>query len=170
MDGPKKNCNDDVVNCIQVKNIITKIAWKCKVHKNFSKKNLGLKKRIVTIPNLIATPKLFANVISKDFNQYTLLCVSRLDTQKNLEILILAFSLLAKEFDNWNLKIIGNGSLIQELQNLIKHLNLTKRIKILSTKNNIIYYTGTDTSTYITSSETSNYPRYRSIYYYLVFK
>jgi len=97
-----------------------------------------LKKRIVAIPNPVATPELFANVISKDFNQYTLLCVSRLDTQKNLEILVLAFSLLAKEFDDWNLKIIGNGSLIHELQNLIKHLNLTKRIKILSTKNNII--------------------------------
>ena len=96
-----------------------------------------LKKRIVTIPNPITTPKLFANVVSKDINQYTLLCVSRLDAQKNLEILISAFSLLAREFDNWNLKIIGNGSLIQELQNLIKHLNLTKRIKILSTKNNI---------------------------------
>jgi hypothetical protein len=48
MDGPKKNCNDDAINCIQVKNIITKIAWNCKVYKNFSKKNLGLKKRIVT--------------------------------------------------------------------------------------------------------------------------
>ena len=96
-----------------------------------------LNKRIVAIPNPIATPKLFANVVSKDINQYTLLCVSRLDTQKNLEILILAFSLLAKEFDNWNLKIIGNGSLIQELQSLIKHLSLTKRIKILVSKTTI---------------------------------
>ena len=48
MDGPKKNCSNDAINCIQVRNIITKIAWNCKVYKNFSKKNLGLKKRIVT--------------------------------------------------------------------------------------------------------------------------
>jgi GalNAc-alpha-(1->4)-GalNAc-alpha-(1->3)-diNAcBac-PP-undecaprenol alpha-1,4-N-acetyl-D-galactosaminyltransferase len=93
-----------------------------------------LKKKIVVISNPIATPKVFSNVISSNNNQYTLLCISRLDSQKNLETLILAFSLLKNIFDNWNLKIIGNGFLKEELQNLINNLNLNKRIKIIDNK------------------------------------
>jgi hypothetical protein len=48
MDGPRRGSNNDIVNCFLVKNIITQISWKCRVYKNFSKKNLGLKNRIVT--------------------------------------------------------------------------------------------------------------------------
>jgi GalNAc-alpha-(1->4)-GalNAc-alpha-(1->3)-diNAcBac-PP-undecaprenol alpha-1,4-N-acetyl-D-galactosaminyltransferase len=96
-----------------------------------------LKKKMVVVANPIVTPKVFSNVISKNNNQYTLLCISRLDNQKNLETLILAFSLLKNIFDNWNLKIIGNGFLKEELQYLINHLALNKRIKILDSKTNI---------------------------------
>ena len=96
-----------------------------------------LKKKIVVISNPIATPKVFSNVISNYNNQYTLLCISRLDSQKNLETLILAFSLLRNLFVNWNLKIIGNGFLKEKLQNLINHLELKKRVKILDSKTNI---------------------------------
>ena len=40
MDGPRRGSNNDIVNCFLVKNIITQISWKCRVYKNFSKKNL----------------------------------------------------------------------------------------------------------------------------------
>jgi hypothetical protein len=48
MDGPRIGNNDDLINCKKVKNIVSKINWDCKVHKNFFKFNTGLKKRIVT--------------------------------------------------------------------------------------------------------------------------
>jgi hypothetical protein len=48
MDGPRPKNRNDLINCNKVKHIISKINWRCKVHKNFSKVNLGLKKRIVS--------------------------------------------------------------------------------------------------------------------------
>ena len=48
LDGPKKNDLLDQINCNKVKNIVTDIKWKCKIYKNFSKDNTGLKKRIIT--------------------------------------------------------------------------------------------------------------------------
>ena len=48
MDGPKMKNNSDLINCEKVKKIISQINWDCKVYKNFSKINLGLKKRVVS--------------------------------------------------------------------------------------------------------------------------
>lgn len=48
MDGPRLGNKKDLKNCKQVKKIICKIDWKCKVYKNFSINNLGLKKRVIS--------------------------------------------------------------------------------------------------------------------------
>ena len=48
VDGPREGNFQDLKNNEKVKKIISNIDWKCKVYKNFSKKNLGLKKRIVS--------------------------------------------------------------------------------------------------------------------------
>lgn len=45
MDGPRKNNKKDIINCLKVRKIISNINWNCRVHSNFSKINLGLKKR-----------------------------------------------------------------------------------------------------------------------------
>lgn len=48
MDAPKLGNNSDKKKCAKVKKIISQIDWKCKVYKNFSKHNLGLKTRITS--------------------------------------------------------------------------------------------------------------------------
>lgn len=48
LDGPRKSNKQDKINCPKVKKIIQNINWKCKVYKNFSKENLGLKNRFFT--------------------------------------------------------------------------------------------------------------------------
>ena len=48
LDGPRKNNKRDKINCLKVKKIIQNINWKCKLYKNFSKENLGLKNRFFT--------------------------------------------------------------------------------------------------------------------------
>lgn len=55
MDGPRMGKKKDIKNCIKVKEIISNIDWKCKVYKNFSKKNLGSKNRIVSGLNWVFT-------------------------------------------------------------------------------------------------------------------
>jgi len=42
-DGPRKNNNIDIVNCLKVKEIIRKIDWNCEVKTLYRKKNLGCK-------------------------------------------------------------------------------------------------------------------------------
>jgi glycosyltransferase involved in cell wall biosynthesis len=96
-----------------------------------------LRKKIVAIPNPVKPAREIAKVNLKNGKQYTLLCVSRFDKQKNLESLIMAFSMLAKECNNWNLKIIGNGILKPDIQNLINNLDLNKRIKIIDSKTDV---------------------------------
>lgn len=48
MDGPRLGNNIDLKNCKKVKKIISQIDWKCKVFRNFSNDNLGLKKRVIS--------------------------------------------------------------------------------------------------------------------------
>lgn len=48
MDGPRYKNSQDIQNIKKVRKIIEEINWKCKIYKNFSKNNLGLKKRVVS--------------------------------------------------------------------------------------------------------------------------
>jgi hypothetical protein len=66
MDGPKENSQKDNENCILVKNIVSQISWKCKVYKNFSKKNLGLKNRIVSGLNWVFSNTNSAIILEDD--------------------------------------------------------------------------------------------------------
>ena len=43
-DGPRENFKDDIKLCNEVRNLINKISWNCKIETNFSEKNLSLKK------------------------------------------------------------------------------------------------------------------------------
>jgi hypothetical protein len=45
-DGPKDK--QDVEKCKKTRDLIKSIDWKCEIHKNYSLKNLGLRKRVVT--------------------------------------------------------------------------------------------------------------------------
>lgn len=47
-DGPRKNNPNDKQKCKETRAILKHIDWKCKVYKDFSKINLGCKKRIVS--------------------------------------------------------------------------------------------------------------------------
>ena len=57
---------EDIINCLLVKNIVTNISWNCIVYKNFSKKNLGLKKRIVSGLNWVFSKTKSAIILEDD--------------------------------------------------------------------------------------------------------
>ena len=48
LDGPRKNNKQDKIRCLKVKKIVQDINWDCKLYRNFSKENLGLKNRFFT--------------------------------------------------------------------------------------------------------------------------
>lgn len=47
-DGPREGNNDDKHLCLETKDIVEKIDWDCKVHKDYSNNNIGLRKRVST--------------------------------------------------------------------------------------------------------------------------
>ena len=68
------------------------------------------------------------NNISEEFK---FICISRLDKIKNVQLQIKAFYHLNREIKNIRLNIVGVGAERKNLENLVKKLNLDKKITFL---------------------------------------
>ncbi|WP_108821333.1 glycosyltransferase [Dysgonomonas sp. Marseille-P4361] len=69
----------------------------------------------------------------------TLLFVGRLCTEKQVDILVNIWNKIYKDFPDWNLKILGNGSKYSEIKNLISKLEV-KNIELLGFQQPEKYY------------------------------
>ncbi|GJL99843.1 MAG: glycosyl transferase family 1 [Methyloligella sp.] len=88
-----------------------------------------LNKKMIVVPNpVFVKDNIKANLIGNDNDRKTMLTIGRLDKQKDHKVLIEAFSKIASEFPEWDLKIIGEGELRTELEKQIKKNGLTNRI------------------------------------------
>lgn len=67
----------------------------------------------------------------------TILSVGRLATQKQFDLLIRAFAIIHNQHPDWQLVIIGEGKLQQELVSLISNLHLTKKAKVIAPQKNM---------------------------------
>jgi len=67
----------------------------------------------------------------------TLLAVGRLEPQKDHGTLIDAFSQIAADCPDWNLRVIGDGSLRTMLEDQIQALGLIERISLINSTQNI---------------------------------
>lgn len=66
-----------------------------------------------------------------------IVCVGRLEEQKNHRLLIRAFSHISKKFPDYKLGIYGEGSLQDELEEIIEQLNLNNKVILHGVSNNI---------------------------------
>lgn len=83
--------------------------------------------------------------------------VGRLEREKGFDYLIEAFCLVAKENINWNLYILGDGSLRSELISLIKLKKMEDRIFLLGRVGNVgDWYEYADI--YVMSSRSEGFP------------
>ncbi len=82
--------------------------------------------------------KLSNEEIDKNLNKPFFLSVGRLDSGKNHSLLIRAFSKLKN--DKFDLVILGEGVLKNELQNLIRELNLENRVHLMGFEKNPYKY------------------------------
>ncbi len=97
-----------------------------------------LRKKIRSIPNPVFPVKGKANVTVPDKEgKYTILTVTRLCRQKNLEEMIKAFAKIANKHSKWNLKIIGDGQWYETLKKLISELKLENRVFLLGKRSNV---------------------------------
>lgn len=96
--------------------------------------------------HVISNPVFMPNHTHKtESKKKKILSVGRLAYQKNHEVLINAFSLLAKDHLDWNLVIVGEGEARPELEKQIETLNLTDRVFLEGYhKSPDIYYNDAD--------------------------
>ena len=66
-----------------------------------------------------------------------LLAVGRLDPQKDHVTLVKAFSEIADQLPDWDLRIVGDGRLRQELESTISKLGLSRRVCLSGTVHDI---------------------------------
>lgn len=92
---------------------------------------LNIKAPCAIIPNGIECEKYPCRPIDKDVKKQVLF-LSRIHIKKGLELLIEAWERLAKDFPEWRLKIVGNGTpeYINHLNQLINHKQLYDTISI----------------------------------------
>ena len=75
-----------------------------------------------------------------DSNFKYILSIGRLTHQKNFNLLIEGFKEIKKKYNEYKLIILGEGEKRQELEKLVKELNLEKDVLFLGFKNNIFNY------------------------------
>ena len=77
--------------------------------------------------------ELIESNINRDINpkENYLLCIGRLEEQKNFNLVIEAFSKIKNRYPNLKLKIAGTGSLRKELIELSKKLEVSDRVEFL---------------------------------------
>jgi glycosyltransferase involved in cell wall biosynthesis len=96
----------------------------------------SLRRKMVEIPNPVETAVSCANV-SHANEIFTLLSVGRLEIQKDHSTLVRAFAKIMHQFPQWHLKIVGEGSLRQDLALLIDKLDMAERVMMPGVMANI---------------------------------
>lgn len=95
------------------------------VFKSYPKR---LQEKMVVIPNPITLPDSKADVIGKDGHRKVCLAIGRLEPQKAHHVLIDAFAKVAHRCEEWDLHIVGSGSLREKLVSRVSSYNLESRV------------------------------------------
>lgn len=96
-----------------------------------------LRKSMVAIANPVAVSPSHSPSPQRPKFGKTLLSVGRLESQKDHATLIQAFGQIAEEFPEWQLKIVGDGGLRENLESQIQALGLRDRITLPGSTQNI---------------------------------
>lgn len=129
------------------------IVCQSKYVKNICEKNYKIKNTIV-IPNPISKNQI-GEYSTKKVNK--IITVGRLTEQKNQKLLINAFSKIPEINNNYSLYIYGDGPLKTDLNELIKHLNMEKKIFLMGNESEVIKKNN-DASLFILPSSFEGYP------------
>jgi glycosyltransferase involved in cell wall biosynthesis len=90
-----------------------------------------LRRRMTVLPNPVTVcPQVRADVIGDRRDRKLLLAVGRLEIEKDYSSLINSFARVAAHFRDWDLRIVGEGSLRSKLEKQIATLRLEKRISL----------------------------------------
>jgi len=100
-------------------------------------------KRTTTIPNPLVLPIPSGSpVVTPDIpdDEFLILGVGRLTTQKQFTHLITAFASLSAHHPNWTMAIVGEGEDHAKLSAFIEERNLSNRVKLIGRVGNVAYW------------------------------
>jgi glycosyltransferase involved in cell wall biosynthesis len=83
---------------------------------------------MVVMPNPVYEQTTSVDPTGKDQNRKIILNVGRLDPLKDQKTLIEAFAKLSPHYPDWDVRILGDGPLREDLENLIQQHNLQDRV------------------------------------------
>lgn len=95
--------------------------------------NAKLQRHMTIVPNPVNINASAPAAAPVDGDRKTLLSVGRLSQEKDHKTLIEAFALVAADFPQWDLRIVGDGELRAELESLIERLKLGARVCLAGT-------------------------------------
>lgn len=95
-----------------------------------------LSDKIEVIPHSISKSKTNKEIKRTNYNK-EILFVGRLEQEKQIDHIIQAFSQFNKKYQDWTLSIYGEGSLEEELQELINKHELNKEVHLNGYANNV---------------------------------
>jgi glycosyltransferase involved in cell wall biosynthesis len=88
----------------------------------------ALRSKMLPIANPVQPAEKMAHPAGEGDEQKLILNVGRLTEQKDQETLIRAFALLADDYPDWNVRIVGDGEFRQKLEKTVKDSKLENRI------------------------------------------
>ncbi len=78
-----------------------------------------------------------ANLADDEQRKKTVVCVSRLDYQKGIDVLLQAWRLVQEQVPAARLRIVGDGSLQDKLQRLAEAINITQSVEFVGRKSDV---------------------------------
>lgn len=87
-----------------------------------------------TIPNMCSFKVLKE---SQTLKSHTMVCVGRLNYQKGFDLLLQALPPVFNKYPNWELEIYGEGEEKEQLEGLLKSLNLNDNVKLKGYSTNV---------------------------------
>lgn len=76
--------------------------------------------------------------VKYNFSSKTIISIGRLDEQKGYDNLIMAFSLISDKYNDWKLKIYGDGNYENYLKKIISDKNLKNQVEILPSVKDVV--------------------------------
>lgn len=92
-----------------------------------------LQRKMHVIPNPVFAAPAFADAAGSADERKKLLCIARLDYQKNQGVLIEAFAKLAARFPQWDMVLAGEGRDRKALEDMVSQYGLQSRITLPGT-------------------------------------
>lgn len=114
-------------------------------------KKMGIDCKVIYNPKGLRSDK------KSDLQNKNFVACGRFTNEKGFDLLIKAFAIFAKENEEWNLSIVGDGPLKKEYRKLIEQLGISGRVRLWGRLDSVLQPL-LESSVYVLSSRYEGFP------------